>query len=368
MKSPLSVVAVAALLCLALQAGEKPVADAELAKLLPGKWRGVHTAGGGAYHHLIQIRKHGPGWIGQEVLWGHMTEKQAMAATMKRLNKKGLQRKAIVIIQQYAITLKDGDLTLNGLKAQSVLGGKYNTDSFLGKLKAPGILTGEAKDAKGAGGTFQFWKEGILDKPIRLDLAKGKTHKLGCIDGGKYNYRVYIPKSYDPAKPAPLLLNFSPGGNAQPLSTKKAEELGWIMAGLVESKNGPLQPSVENRDAVLFDLRRRLNIDTRRVYFSGFSGGSRAASLSAVSHTEMCAGIICIGAGYLGGVRPTISLPVFFIVGKTDSNHKEVTGLYPSEKRAGRPTQMIIHPGGHSWGRKQDHEAAIDWLQARAGK
>jgi hypothetical protein len=62
------------------------------------------------------------------------------------------------------------------------------------------------------------------------------------------------------------------------------------------------------------------------------------------------------------------SLPVFFIVGKTDSNHGEVTALHPNEKRDGRKTQLIIHPGGHSWGRKQDQEAAINWLNDLAGK
>jgi hypothetical protein len=99
MKSMQLMVAVGALLLPSprtLGAGEGPASDAELAKLLPGRWRGVHTAKGGGMHHLVQVRKCGPGWAGQEVVWFQMTEKQAMAATMKRLNRRRLTSKAFV--------------------------------------------------------------------------------------------------------------------------------------------------------------------------------------------------------------------------------------------------------------------------------
>ena len=91
--------------------------------------------------------------------------------------------------------------------------------------------------------------------------------------------------------------------------------------------------------------------------------GARMASWSGVAYPEWCAGVVCIGAGYLQ-VPPPLHQPVFFLVGKTDMNHREVTALHPAEARKGRKTKLLVHPGGHSWGRKEDHGQAIRWLDS----
>ena len=140
-----------------------------------------------------------------------------------------------------------------------------------------------------------------------------------------------------------------------------AERLGWIMVGLTESRNGPAEPNTRCRDAVLFDLRRRFNIEGRRLYFSGFSGGSRSAAQAALSYPDSCAGLLCIGAGCVGR-RPALNIPVYFLTGETDMNRGEVSRSYSEERRAGRRTQMAVHPGGHSWGRSEDHIEALRWL------
>ncbi len=333
---------------------------------LSGVWRGTHTSGGACYQHYIKVQRAGAGYAGQGLTWFALTEEQAQAAA--RGQKPAAENPtAMCVSQQFAIKLDGETITFAGVSVQSLHnGGKYSPDVFSGKLSAANVVTGKAADAKKTDGIFSLYKEGALAKPLPLELEKGKTHSLGCVDGGDYHYTVYIPKNYDPEKPTPILINFNPGGGGEPLSPKMAEETGWIMAGLTESKNGPWGPIVENRDAALFDLRRRFNVDMKHVYFSGLSGGARASATSGVTFPGICAGLILIGAANGNGTPPK-DQPIFYIAGQTDMNKGEVESTYEKALKAGRKCKLIIHPGGHDWGRAEDHEAAIKWLAELAG-
>jgi len=112
---------------------------------------------------------------------------------------------------------------------------------------------------------------------------------------------------------------------------------------------------------------RRFKVDWKHVYFSGFSGGARASSSSGQAFPGMCAGLILIGASYAGQVPPPKDQAIFYLTGQTDMNKNEVTGAYEKAKAAGRKCQFILHPGGHEWGRPEDHEAAIRWLVQETG-
>jgi predicted esterase len=334
-----------------------------------GRWRGVVTMKGFAYHHLVKVKKTGRGFAAKALVWAGLTESQALAAARGRKPAVSDKAFAFALLQAYDVAFGDDVLAFSGGKVKHLFRvlGNYETFTFSGKVEPPGILTAAARDAAGETGTVQLWKDGALDRPLPLGLKRGVVHKLACRHTERYHYTCYLPESYDHSTPTPVLVNFSPGGNGKPLSTKMAGELGWIMVGLTESKNGPIQPSAENRDAVLLDIRRRFNVHPRRLYFSGCSGGARMAAWSARSYPQWCAGAICIAAGFLQS-RPPPHQAVFFIAGESDFNKDEVTKLHAAEKRKGRRTRLVIHPGGHNWGRAQDHEAAIRWLEGLAGK
>ncbi|HOX08343.1 MAG TPA: hypothetical protein PK280_18255 [Planctomycetota bacterium] len=350
-----------------------PKAEPRLEDLVPGNWFGYHAANESVYRHYIVVgkgQKQGEKTVypAGGIVWVALPDELAIGCAKGQPIQGNWLPRSVIHAQDFTVTLEGTKLTFAGANVRRVFkGGQYNPDTFTGELKRPGVLVGEVTGPKDRHETFHLMREELLTKPPALDLEKGKTHgNLAPLDGGSYHYSLYIPKSYDPAKPMPLLVNCSPGGGAPPLSPKMAEQCGWIMAGLTESKNGPVQPSAENVAAAVFDIRRRLNVDTKRLYWSGFSGGSRLASWCACNFPGSTAGVICMGAGYLPSVG---TLPegcaAFFIVGQTDSNHAEVTGLFPQEKKR-RKAEMIIHPGGHSWGRPEDQELAIAWLQALA--
>ena len=217
-------------LCASTLAGDAP----KLADLLPGVWRGVHSSGGIGLQLHVRVQKSGAGFAGQGLMWGGFTEEQAQAAARGQKPVGG----GVCALEPFAVKLDGETVTFQGLSIQALAGaGKRNPDVLTGKLIAPGMFAGDAAEAK-KGGLFGLCKEEALATPP-LDLEKGKTHKLAWLGGENYHYTCYIPKSYDPQKPTPVLINFSPGGDGQPLSTKMAEETGWIMAGLTEAKNGP---------------------------------------------------------------------------------------------------------------------------------
>lgn len=198
-------------------------------------------------------------------------------------------------------------------------------------------------------------------------LPPGKTTKIKTTyDGKTYHYNCYVPASLKVGEPVVVVLNTSPEGDAQPFSKPAAEELGWVMVGLVEAKNGPGQPIYENMAAAVEDLAKRFLVQPRGLIFAGFSGGARSSFFFGQRLGSLCGGIIAIGAGSQGtpgGLAPDI--PVFFIAGETDFNKQEVTTEASKELHAGRVTGLEIHPGGHSWGPPELRHQAVQWIAAR---
>jgi dienelactone hydrolase len=92
---------------------------------------------------------------------------------------------------------------------------------------------------------------------------------------------VFVPRTYDPAKPAPLMLSFhGTGGSGQGMHSlwqKTAEELGMLVLSPSEAgENNGYHFSDRERTAALAALRwmrRRFNVDEDRVFASGISRG-----------------------------------------------------------------------------------------------
>jgi len=290
------------------------------------------------------------------------------------------------VIQYYDVIEADDKLTLKGTrvtvkKKPESYDFSWTTDTLTADWKQDGILAGRSFLRGTNSLNFYFINKNALKTPLPLDLKKGQMHgQVTCLDDSRYHYACYIPKSYDPARPTPLLVNDSASSIAGPLSPALAEKYGWIMIGLRDSVNRRWAIKNEsNCAAAIFDCRRRFNIDPRRIYFSGSSGGSRRSSKRGLMYADHCAGIICVAAGYMqystGKWRgrykyPPTDIPVYFIIGEKDGmcGPEIMQTLYPREKKAGRPCYMHKHPGGHSWASKEVHEASMQWLEEQWAK
>jgi len=263
--------------------------------------------------------------------------------------------------------LDDGRGRIAGRGPQAVQGEKIPPVAWEMKLVQEGLMVGSSVDAKGGESTTQVigCREELF-KPAGTLPAPGTTTEMACLDGAvPYHYSLRLPKGYDKTKPAPLLVVFSPVGDAKPLQTELLDRLGWVCAGLKESRNGPWDPITQNRDATLFDLHRRVAIDWSQVRFAGVSGGARASIMSACHHADSVAGILAIVAGTAPPWRPASTVPIFYITGKTDMNRQEILDAHAADTKAGRPTELVVHEGGHSSGGNDIEIQGLRWLAER---
>jgi hypothetical protein len=109
--------------------------------------------------------------------------------------------------------------------------------------------------------------------------------KVVCAADAEETYALYLPTSYDPAKPRPILYLLDAkrrGAMAAERFREAAETYGWILASSNNSESdGPFTPNIRAMRAMWADTQGRVAIDPRRVYVSGFSGGARAACMLA---------------------------------------------------------------------------------------
>lgn len=107
------------------------------------------------------------------------------------------------------------------------------------------------------------------------------------VAGGRRSFLLYVPKSYQPGRPVPLVLVFhAAGGKGRSIArhtgfTELAEREGFAVAypdGIGGRWNDGRRPS--GRDdvgfvrALLDSLRRELTLDSNRVYAAGISNGA----------------------------------------------------------------------------------------------
>ncbi|MBZ0308850.1 MAG: hypothetical protein K8I82_22475 [Anaerolineae bacterium] len=161
-------------------------------------------------------------------------------------------------------------------------------------------------------------------------------------DGLARNYTVYVPNTYDPAQPTPLVLALH--GRLQSIGSLAnttdwnvlAEEEQFIVLypeGIDMQWNYLRDilgyPYDEHDDAQFFadlisDLSRDLNIDSQRIYVSGFSnGGFMVHRLACEASDQYAAFADVAGSGFEGFERvcpPRLSVHILIMHGTEDYN------------------------------------------------
>jgi poly(3-hydroxybutyrate) depolymerase len=182
-------------------------------------------------------------------------------------------------------------------------------------------------------------------------------------------YALYLPTSYDPSRPSPILYAFDPRARGKvPVERFQAaaERHGWIVAGSNASRNAIAVAEIVAR--LWDDTHSRLAIDPRRVYMTGFSGGSRVAAGMALRARGAVTGVIGFGAGLPTGVRVEKGAPVLFFTGagRDDFNLPEMHALAADLDAAAVPNRLEIWDGGHEWAAADVCTLAVEWLELRA--
>ena len=214
------------------------------------------------------------------------------------------------------------------------------------------------------------------DKSISGRIPEaGKIHeKIACSSAPEFTYALYLPSGIksDATQTWPVIIAFdSHGSGLIPVQKYRelAEKYGYILAGSNNSKNGqtPEQTGIIV-SALIKEFLSRYPADTDQINLTGFSGGSRVASLSALTHNEI-RGVIGCGAGFPGLKQyPERRFDYFGIAGLSDFNLNEMVQLEASLQKNNFRHCFMTFNGPHAWPPSENMEMAILWLSFNAMK
>jgi poly(3-hydroxybutyrate) depolymerase len=201
------------------------------------------------------------------------------------------------------------------------------------------------------------------------DLPRGQIiDAVKCTADDTQSYALFLPSNYSPSRTWNLLLAFDPGGQGRrPVERFQAaaEKYGYIVAGSNNSRNGPPQLALAAAQAMTGDVIKRFNINERRVYTAGLSGGARIAMKVALD-TDAIAGVVASSAGFPPGDRDSnLNFPVFGTAGTEDFNYLEMRQL---DDTLSSPHRIAIFEGGHTWLPDDLALQAIEWMEIQAMK
>ena len=206
--------------------------------------------------------------------------------------------------------------------------------------------------------------------PAADELPRGRViDKIDCRKTPDQGYALYLPAGYDAARRWPVLLCFDPGARGRvPVErfSAAAEKFGWVVAGSLNSRNGPWPANAAAITAMVQDLAARLALDDRRVYAAGLSGGARVACQLAAGG-QLVRGVIACSAGFPGSQVPDEVPFVFFgTTGLEDFNYNELRAVDRALDGRKSPHRVVVFAGGHEWLPAPLAEEAIAWLELQA--
>lgn len=200
------------------------------------------------------------------------------------------------------------------------------------------------------------------------------VEKVTCRASPKESYALYLPPEYTADRRWPILYAFDARGRALIPAERfrqAAAAWGWIVASSYGTRSDDNnEPSVEAIRAMWTDTRKRLSLDERRVYMTGFSGMARLAVALATNARGAVAGVIAVGAGFSEGALPGRDLPFawFGAAGERDFNYSEMRMVESLLANFGRPHRFRAFDGGHEWPPADVCGEAVAWMELQAAR
>ncbi len=222
--------------------------------------------------------------------------------------------------------------------------------------------------AEGSGGTG-----GAYPGPQRRTVEAGGT---------SFTYELYVPSSYRPDTPMPLLCLFhgqgGSGANIRDFWQPSAERGGFLL--LATNSSGSSGGWAPGRDAPRFeaalnDALAAYAVDTRRLYVWGFSAGAHFVHAIALLNPDLFAAY-AVNAGVLAALADSTApteaarirrIPVEIRVGRGDplfpQAEQDRTAFLNAGWREGDDLRFTAFDGGHALRRGDPDEI---WAFLRA--
>lgn len=222
---------------------------------------------------------------------------------------------------------------------------------------------------------FTFWSTVLIAQNPNDEIKMGEVlDPIICMDSASYTYALYLPTNYNDSLKWPVIFILEPvarGALATNVFKMAAEKYGYIIASSNDSRNGPFLRNYDIVEIFTNDVYSRFNIDETRIYFSGFSGGSRGALSIAVLNSSV-AGVIGCGAALStnSSLHPNKSHDMVYmgLVGNKDMNYLEMLDMEEYMTSIGLPNSLLIFKDGHRWPPAETILEAIEWIELEAMK
>lgn len=213
------------------------------------------------------------------------------------------------------------------------------------------------------------------------DAVKGFQLKSLMYEGRPTNYSIYVPPTYDPAKPTPTIVYMHGAGECGTDGIKPTK----LGVGVAVAKDPAAWPFIVvfpqlyaasttwiANDALVMKIldktRRELNVDRSRIYLTGASKGGNGTWAIAASHPDLFAAIapVCGGAADEYAAKRVAKLPIWLFHGEKDTAVPIAKARKSIEwvTAAGGSVKASIYPDlGHGvWDRAYQDEKLNEWF------
>lgn len=205
--------------------------------------------------------------------------------------------------------------------------------------------------------------------PSSGPLAYGSEEPFHHVSECGDEYFGFVPKSYNPSTPMPLLIwahgcfGEAEGDTYNVGSYAEEAGHGWLALSLGGRDGDCWTPSVDEAKviAALEDFEAHFNVDRHRVFLSGYSSGGDLAYRTGFRHSSTFAGLIIENSSPFRDTQSTqaeslaAATTKFHIVHLAHAEDETyplagVESEINAVKAAGFPTELIVKPGTHSDG------------------
>ena len=207
-----------------------------------------------------------------------------------------------------------------------------------------------------------------------LGADRARKYSTVVPAGERIEWEVAVPETYDSADPPGLLVYVSPSDSGAPprgwLKLLRTHNLIWVAAN--RSGNRVQVPRRISYAVLAAGLvADRYELDEKRIYLSGFSGGARVSGLIAGEYPTVFRGAVFIGGAELWDSQSSAENlermrqnRYVFLVGSEDANRAVARSVHSAYEKANIPgiRMTVVRRMGHVLPEARYMNGAIEFL------